>query len=91
MLQNGRSTGRLGLTQLGVEEGESEQLLCYVQAHRRGGKRDMEHVPCLQQMLINSGHSILLWSALGTDPKAIQPPRDMMSGALAREPGPRAH
>lgn len=91
MLQNGRSTGRLGLTQLGVEEGESEQLLCCVHAHGRGWTQDMEHVPCLQQMLINSGHSILLWSALGTHPKAIEPPRDMISGALTGVPGPRAH
>lgn len=31
------------------------------------------------------------YSALGTDPKAIEPPRDMISGALTGVPGPRAH
>lgn len=51
----------------------------------------MEHGTCLQQMLINPGHNMLPWSALATDPKTIQPPRDTMSGALTGAPGPRAH
>lgn len=77
----------MGLTQLGMEEAECERLLCCAQTHGRGGTQNMEHVPCLQRMLINSGHNNLPWSALATDPKTIQPPRDAMSGA----PGPRGH
>lgn len=65
LLQNGRTTGRLGLTQLGLEEGECEQLLCCAQTHARGGTWNMERVPCLQQMLTNSGLFLfchgLLW------------------------------
>lgn len=60
----------LGTAWEGGRRAREAASLCPGMWERRNG----EHGPCLHRVLINLGHNILLqWSALATDPQAVQP------------------